>query len=148
MPPSGTPSQLLAVDVFVPGVGYFKTNTSNLLKNFVKMSIIPGNLTLDQYSGFRTVTLCPVSQTNPPCSSLRATITKFPSKGSIFQPIMVGGALSDKRGLLLSAVNPIVVSSVTAAGPVAVVQYLPQDVGAKPVAGRVWDTLEYEPTQS
>ena len=61
---------------------------------------------------------------------------------------MVGGVLSDKRGLLLSAINPVIASSITGAGSVIVVQYLPQDVGAKPVVGRVWDTLEYEPNLS
>ncbi len=144
MPPAGTPSQLLALEVFVPGVGYFRTSSSNLMKNFVKFNVVPGNLTLDQYSGFRTITLCPATQTNPPCSSLRATLTQLPAKGSIFQPIMAAGALSDKRGILITSVDSIILPSVTATGPVIVVQYLPQDVRARPISGSIWDTLEYE----
>ena len=143
MPPTGTPSQLLAIEVIVPGVGYFRTGASNLVKNFVKINVVPANLTVDQYTGFRSLTLCPASQTNPPCSSLRATVTRLPTRGSIFQPIMAAGVLSDKRGIRVSSVHSVIQPSITGAGPVILVQYSPQDVGAKPVAGSVWDTLEY-----
>jgi hypothetical protein len=122
----------------IDGVGYFRTNASNLMKNFVKLSVVPGNLTMDQYSGFRTVALCPASQSNPPCSSLRATLIKLPVKGSLFQPFMVAGALSDKRGKPLSSVGSIVLPSAS----VIIVQYQPLDVGLKPVAGTIWDSFE------
>ena len=138
MPPSGTPSQLLTIEVMISGVGYFKTNASNFMKNFVKLSVVPGNLTLDQYSGFSTVALCPASQSNPPCSSLRATVTKLPVQGSLFQPLMVAGALSHKRGKPIFSVGSIVLPSASA----IIVQYQPLDVGRKPVAGTIWDSFE------
>jgi hypothetical protein len=138
LPPTGTPSQLLAVEVFIDGAGYYRTNVSNFMKNFVKLSVIPGNLTLDQYAGFKTLTLCPSSQTNPPCSSLRAVVTKLPVKGFLFQPLVVAGALSDKRGVPISSVGAVVALSASA----IVVQYQPLDVGVKPIAGGVWDTVE------
>lgn len=136
MPPTGTPSQLLAVDVMIDGVGYFRTDPSNLIKNFVKLSVVPGNLTLDQYSGFKTVSLCPASQTNPPCSSLKATLTKLPEKGSLFQPVV--GASPDKRGMPLSSVGSVVIPSASD----ITLQYQPLDVGVKPVAGTIWDSFE------
>jgi hypothetical protein len=48
LPPSGASSQQLIVNIFIDGVGYFRTRSSNLLKNFLKLSVIAGNLTLDQ----------------------------------------------------------------------------------------------------
>ena len=144
LPPSGASSQQLIVNIFIDGVGYFRTRSSNLVKNFVKLSVIAGNLTLDQYSGFRTVTLCPSSQLNPPCSALRITMTKLPSSGTVYQPLMVAGLLfTDKRGSLISSANSVVLPSTTAAGSVIVLQYLPRAVGIKPVAGAIWDTIEW-----
>ena len=143
LPPPGSSSQLLIVDVFIDGVGYFRTNSANLVKNFVKLNVIAGNTTMDQYSGFRTITLCPSSQLNPPCSALRVTLTKLPASGSLYQPLMVAGLLfTDKRGTLISSANSVVLPSITATGSVTMVQYLPRAVGMKPVAGAIWDSLE------
>ena len=145
LPPTGTPSQLLAVDVLITGVGFFRINSANLMKNFIKLSVVPGNLTMDQYRGFRTITLCPATQTNPPCSSLRATVTKLPSKGTVFQPLMTAGTLSDKRGPPILSVNSIILPSISAAGNVIILQYQAREVGVKPVAGAIWDYIECEP---
>lgn len=145
LPPTGTPSQLLAVDVLITGVGFFRTNSANLMKNFIKLSVVPGNLTMDQYRGFRTITLCPATQTIPPCSSLRATVTKLPSKGTVFQPLMTAGTLSDKRGPPILSVNSIILPSISAAGNVIILQYQAREVGVKPVAGAIWDSIECEP---
>jgi hypothetical protein len=142
MPPAGTPSQLLAVEIIIEGIGYFKTDSSNFVKNFVGINVVAGNLTLDQYSGFRTIYLCPATQTNPPCSSFRVTLTRLPTNGALFQPLMVGGAMSDKRGPLVAGVNSLILPTVTAAGSVVALQYLPKAVGLKPTAGAVWDTFE------
>jgi hypothetical protein len=115
------------------------------MKNFIKLSVVPGNLTMDQYRGFRTITLCPATQTNPPCSSLRATVTKLPSKGTVFQPLMTAGTLSDKRGPPILSVNSIILPSISAAANVIILQYQAREVGVKPVAGAIWDSIECEP---
>ena len=119
---------------------------ANLMKNFIKLSVVPGNLTMDQYRGFRTITICPATQTNPPCSSLRATVTKLPSKGTVFQPLMTAGTLSDKRGPPILSVDTIILPSISAAGNVIILQYQAREVGVKPVAGAIWDSIECEPS--
>ena len=114
------------------------------MKNFIKLSVVPGNLTMDQYRGFRTITICPATQTNPPCSSLRATVTKLPSKGTVFQPLITAGTLSDKRGPPILSVDTIILPSISAAGNVIILQYQAREVGVKPVAGNIWDSIECE----
>lgn len=57
---------------------------------------------------------------------------------------MTAGTLSDKRGPPILSVDTIILPSISAAGNVIILQYQAREVGVKPVAGDIWDSIECE----